>query len=337
MAARRRTRPVDKASRGKGPGQPAWRAAVAPAPYLGAQLRGLGSLVFAPSHVHVVRRGALVLAFALGLVSAVPEPALASGHGPVYGLATPTLGKGGWSLDLAVMGKAGEQDMAMTRPMLGYGITEDLQVSVSLPMPLYVPIGTRPARTMAMMPANRDVEVLLGWRFHRASPAVGARFESTAFVGLLYPTDSIRAGVRTAPGLYGAAVTGYASRTVYAWVGGLYRRYMTPTGETADHPGDLAMYSFVFGYRPGFFRKDYPHPDWRIFLEVVGEYTARDRVAGRELANTGGHQIFVGPTLLGLYGNWGISGGPVFRVYDDLNGIQPKDKLRVVVNFTYWF
>lgn len=278
-----------------------------------------------------------LLVAALGL----PTRSVASGHGPVYGLATPTLGKGGWSLDLAVMGKKGDrgmaQDMVMMRPMLGYGITEDLQVSVSLPMPLSVPMGLRPSRMMAMMPANRDVEVLVGWRFQRRGPAVGARVESTAYAGLLYPTDSVRAGVRTAPGLYGAVVTGYASRTIYAWGGVLYRRYMTPTGDAADHPGDLAMYTAVVGYRPPPFQKDWPHPDWRIFVELVGEQTGRDRLAGRELPNTGGHQIFVGPTLLGLYGSWGISGGPVFRVYDRLNGAQPKDKFRVAVNVTRWF
>jgi hypothetical protein len=273
----------------------------------------------------------------LGLTGPLSGTAVASGHGPVYGLATPTLGKGGWSLDLAVMGREGDARMAMLRPMLGYGITEDLQVSVSLPMPLYVPLGARPERMMAMMPGNRDVELLVGWRFHRNGVAVGTRFESTAYLGLLYPTDAERAGVRTAPGLYGAAVTGYASRTVYAWVGGLYRRYMTPSGARADHPGDLAMYSVVFGYRPSLFRKDYPHPDWRVFLEVVGEHTTPDRAGGRELPNTGGHRLFLGPTLLGLYGNWGVSGGPVFRVYDEVNGTQPRDRVRIVVNFTYWF
>jgi hypothetical protein len=190
---------------------------------------------------------------------------------------------------------------------------------------------------MAMMPAVPDVELLLGYRFHRRSPKVGARFESTALVGFDYPTDAIRAGVRTAPGLYGALVTGYASRTVYAWVGGLYQRYMTPSGETADHPGDLAMFSVVFGYRPARFRKDYPHPDWRIFIEVVGEHRARDVVAGAPVLDSGGQQIFVGPTLLGLYGSWGISGGPVFRVSQDLNGTQPNDRVRLVANFTYWF
>lgn len=283
------------------------------------------------------RRAQLACAFAC-LSLGASDPARASGHGPVYGLATPTLGRGGFSLDVAVMDRrVGAQGMNMLRPMLGYGVTEDLQVSLSLPMPLRIPAGLPPARTMAMMPSNPDVELLLGWRFHRKGRAVGARFESTAYLGFDYPTDSVRGGVRTAPGLTAGVVTGYASRTVYAWAGGLYRRYMTPTGVLTDHPGDVALYSVVLGYRPGIFRKDYPHPDWRVFVEAVGEHNGRERLAGRTLPNTGGHQLYVGPTLLGLYGNWGVSGGPIFRVAGRRNGNQPEDRVRTVINFTVWF
>jgi len=281
---------------------------------------------------------ALLIPTLASVVLLSPRPAFPTGHGPVYGLATPTLGKGGWSLDVSVMGReVGDKGMAMFRPMVAYGITEDLQISMSLPMPLRVPAGVPPARTMAMMPANPDIEFLLGWRFHRTGAAVGARFESTAYVGFDYPTDAVRGGARTAPGLYGSLVAGYASRSIYAWAGGLYRRYMTPVGPATDHTGDLLLYSVVVGYRPALCRKDYPHPDWRIFVEAVGEHSEPDRVAGRDLTNTGGHQVFVGPTVLGLYGDWGISGGPLFRVYSGLRGEQPKDRVRLVVNVTRWF
>lgn len=269
---------------------------------------------------------------------AFPLPGLAQGHGPIYGLSTPTLGDGGWSVDLAAMSrKVGDRWMAMLRPMLSYGITEDIQASLSLPMPLYVPEGARPVRATTRMPATRDVEILVGWRFHRRGTDIGSRLETTTYLGFDYPTDAVRAGTRTAPGLVGAVVTGYASRGLYLWAGGLYRRYMTPVGATSDHPGDLAMYSFVAGYRPPPFRKDYPHPDWRLFVEVLGEVTARDVIAGVPQADTGGHQIFVGPTLLGLYGDWGISGGPIFPVYGRLNGTQPEEKLRLAVDFIHWF
>jgi len=275
--------------------------------------------------------------------AALPRTAFASGHGPVYGLATPTLGQGGWSIDVAAMYRLtgdlsdGNAQRALLRPMLGYGITEDLQASLSVPVPLYTPSAPVPSlatRMMAMMPSTPDAEFLLSWRFHRIGNDVGSRFESTALLALDYPTDSVRNGIRTAPGFMAGAVTGYASRTVYAWVGGLYQRYMTPT---ANHPGDLMLYSLVFGYRPPFFREELPHADWRLFIEAIGEYQFRNVVAGNEVADSGGLQIFVGPTVLGLYGPWGISGGPLFPVYRNLNGTQHGDRFRFAVNFTYWF
>ena len=286
---------------------------------------------------------ALLCTAAVGFGAALPGAALASGHGPVYGLATPTLGQGGWSVDVAAMYRLtgdlsdGNAQRAMLRPMVGYGITEDLQASLSIPLPLYtpsVPVPSLATRMMAMMPSTLDLEFVLSWRFHRIGVDVGSRIESTAFLGFDYPTDSVRGGIRTSPGFITGAVTGYASRTVYAWVGGLYQRYMTPT---ANHPGDLMLYSLVFGYRPPFFREELPHADWRLFIEAIGEHQFRNVVAGSEVADSGGHQIFVGPTVLGLYGPWGISGGPLFPVYRNLNGTQHGDRFRFVVNFTYWF
>lgn len=278
-------------------------------------------------------------------VSGWAGAALASGHGPVYGMATPTLGEGGWSLDVAGMYRLNgsitdaNAHRAMLRPMLGYGITEDLQLSLSAPMPLYTPAasGPGPGRMMAMMPSSPDTEALLAWRFTRNGNDVGSRIESTAIIGFDYPTDSVRNGVRTSPGFVAGGVTGYASRSVYIWAGALYRRYMSPIGSTADHPGDNLLYSLVLGYRPEFFRKELPHPDWRLFVEAVGEYTGKDRIAGRAQDSTGGNQIFAGPTVLGLFGSWGISGGPLFPIYSRLNGGQSADHVRFVTNFTYWF
>ena len=47
------------------------------------------------------------------------QPLRASGHGPVFGLATPTNPKGGWSLDFNLMGRAGDGFRLMFRPAPG--------------------------------------------------------------------------------------------------------------------------------------------------------------------------------------------------------------------------
>ncbi|MGQ0640864.1 MAG: hypothetical protein ACT4P6_08890 [Gemmatimonadaceae bacterium] len=272
------------------------------------------------------------------VILTIPTLAFAQGHGPVFGLSTPTLGRGAWSLDLTAMGRVLEdQQAAMIRPMLSYGIHEDLQLSASLPMPVYATQGLVPARVATRMPASPDIEFTLGWRFQRRELGIGTRFESTAYLAFDYPTDPSRVGLRTSPGFAAAVATGYVSRVIYLWAGALYRRYMSPIGATADHLGDLAMYSLVLGYRPAMFQHDYPKPDWRLFVEAVGENSARDVAAGADRAESGGNQLFLGPTLLGLYRGWGISGGPLFSVYRDLRGMQPRENVRMTLNFVRWF
>ena len=56
----------------------------------------------------------------------------AADHGPVFGLATPTNPKGGWSFDLGVNGRSGKASSLEAE--LSYGITENLKLAVSGPI-----------------------------------------------------------------------------------------------------------------------------------------------------------------------------------------------------------
>ena len=204
----------------------------------------------------------------LWLGAFLPPAAVASGHGPVFGAATPTLGKGGWSFDQVWMGRtsdAPDTNDQLLRTMISFGVTKDFQVSASLPIALasssQMPLG----RMMAMMSANREVEALAGWRFHGRPVGEGGRFESTAYFGATVPLESERAGVRTAPSVYTSAATGYASRAHYFWIGGGYQKHTTDSG---DRLGDVKSYSVVYGYRPPALRLDYPKPDFRFFVEI---------------------------------------------------------------------
>jgi len=281
-----------------------------------------------------VRISLLIWALICSLL--LPRSSEASGHGPVFGGATPTLGKGGWSFDQAWMGSASRtgDDDQLLRSMVGLGITKDLQVTVSLPVELSssgrMPVG----RMTFTMSGVRDVEALAGWRFHRRDIGEGARFESTAYAGLAVPLDASRGGIRTAPSAYASVASGYASRAHYFWVGASYQRSLDDHG---DRQGDVTSASVVYGYRPRVLRLDYPKPDLRFFVETVAEVSGPPQQAGVEMPDAGGRAVFSGPTALLLYKEYGLSGGVLFPVYQRPNGSQPRERFRFGVNVSYFF
>lgn len=259
------------------------------------------------------------------------------GHGPVFGLATPTLGREGWSSDTVAMSlTTGEGTTYMFREMIGYGITEDVQAALTFPLAPPIDRLKAPPRTRvgSMMGAFGDVEGSLMWRFHRQATGIGSRFESTLFAAGSLPTEDRRGGVKVGPSVHLAAVTGYASRTVYGWVGGGYQRYFS---EGRDRLGDLPYLSAVFGWRPPLFRHDYPKPDWRLFIEGLAEFPQRDRIEGVKNPNSGGNKVLVGPSVLGLYGKWGVAAGILFPIHQDTHGEQIEEQFRAKLVFTYWF
>lgn len=278
------------------------------------------------------------IATTVALMAGVPQAAVASGHGPVFGMTTPTNADGGWSLDFGFMGRTGEDDNgAMTRAMLTYGFTEDLQLSVSAPL-IFDSAPLSPARGTAMMAGSGDFEGIGAWRFHRQGTAVGRRVESTAYAGLIIPGPQRPAGMagdlRRSPGFYTAVASGIASRSHYLWGGIGYTRFAERSG---DQRPDIFSYSAAWGYRPPPLRKDYPHWDWRLFVEMTGEKSGNLRRENVEHADTGGHQVLVGPTALGIYKNYAIEGGVQFPVYRDVGARLQRESVRYAVNFSYFF
>src|SRR3954466_10908781 len=71
------------------------------------------------------------------LTLCIAAPVWASGHGPVFGYATPTNSQGEFSFDLGVDGRSGEagNDLA-ARFMASYGFTPHLMLSVIAPAPI---------------------------------------------------------------------------------------------------------------------------------------------------------------------------------------------------------
>jgi hypothetical protein len=271
----------------------------------------------------------VLIAFAL--VVALTATAGASGHGPVFGAATPTLGRGGWSVDQAYTFRAGDEtdSQQMVKTMVSFGITETVQVSGSIPIAMRD--GLAPSRMMSAMSSEREFEGLLAYRFQRRTVGVGGRQESTLYLGGTTPTDDERAGVSVGPSLSVQAATGYASRAHYVWVGGGIQHYLERGG---GQQGDSRFLTFVYGYRPPPLRVEAGKPDLRFFVEATAEDRTAARIASVNVV-PGVRSVFVGPTSLLVFKAIAFEGGLLFPMYqpDD----QPRERFRAAVNFAYFF
>ena len=281
--------------------------------------------------------GAMRKAFFVVIVWLFTTPLWASGHGPLFGLATPTNVKGGWSFDSGLMGRQGSDTDLMFRAMAGYGITEDLQISFSAPWMIEsAPLS--PNRFTGMMSGGSDLETILSWRFHRKGISVGTRVESTLFTGLVQPSpqsiDGMMGELEKSPGFLAGITTGMASRSHYLWIGSTYTKYSEAEG---DRRASLLFYSLVWGYRPKTWQKEYPHWDWRLFAEMTGEKADEIKMNGQDIPGTSGHSIFVGPSFLAIYKHYAISAGIQAPVYQEIGSAHQKEKIRYAINFSTFF
>lgn len=262
---------------------------------------------------------------------------LAAGHGPVFGLATPTNPRGGFSFDFSTMGRTGEaRNASMMRLGLGYGVTEDLKLTVSVPT-MFTTTPLVPAVVSPLLPMSGDVEILGTWRFSRRDTGVGSRLETALIGGVALPTVRDTSGflqnVRSGVGQVFGGVSGLASRSDYFWAGALYHRYNHREG---DHRPDVLTYSLAYAHRPSAWRTDKGW-DWRIFGEMTGERASVAQQSSQTAAGSDGHQIFLGPTTLGVFRNYAVSGGVQFPIYRAVSSVYATERFRWSVNFAYFF
>ena len=276
----------------------------------------------------------LAVVVALSAIVANPRPVIASGHGPVFGAATPTLGRGGWSVDQAWTFRGGNDDeqQQMLKTMVSFGVTENLQVSGSLPLAMG-DSRLAPARMMSAMSSDREVEGLAAYRFQRRPIGIGGRQESTFYIGGTAPLESARNGVRVGPSLEAGGSTGYASRSHYVWVGGGVQHYLE---RGSDQVGASRLLTLVYGYRPAALRTEAGKPDLRFFVEATAEDRAAARVTG---IDSGGstRTIFVGPTTLLLHKAVGVEAGVLVPAYQTVPAGSVKERVRIAVNVAYFF
>jgi hypothetical protein len=257
--------------------------------------------------------------------------ARADGHGPVFGLATPTNSKGEWSFDTGLFGRSNDFGSQVSlRGLVGYGFTPHLTLSLTAPAVM----GDQTLTPTRIQP-GADFDATLKWRFQHRATKVGTRIESTAFAGLVVPgPQSGYPNIITThtPGTMFGAVTGMASRSHYVWLGTTFTKFYEYSG--AKRP-DVLDYSLVYGYRPQKWRRSPDKWDWRFFAELVGEHSGRFLQAGVAVPQTQAHQLFLGPSLLGIYRNYTISFGAQAPIYQSIGSQFPHERVRFAVNFSY--
>jgi hypothetical protein len=270
--------------------------------------------------------------FLLLFLLAAPA-AFGSGHGPLFGYATPTNSKGEWSFDAAFFSRAAADPQFAARGLIAYGITPYWMLQFSAPAVL-----ANPSLPPSRLTPGGDFETTVAWRLQHRASAVGTRFESTAFGGLISPGPQSSTGALSplakSPGLMAGVVTGIASRSHYVWAGGSFTKHFQ-TG--ADRRPDILAYSLVYGYRPPSWRREADKWDWRLFAEMTGERSNRDFFMNATVPGTQAHQVFLGPSALGIYKNYAVEFGVQLPVYQHLGSATQKESARVAVNLSYFF
>jgi hypothetical protein len=268
----------------------------------------------------------------LALVACIPFLAHAAAHGPVFGLATPTNSQGEWSFDLGAFGRnASSGSDVSIRGLAAYGFTPHLTLSFTVPGV----VGSALLPPTRIQPGD-DFDSTVAWRFQHNTTRVGTRIESTAFAGVVVPgPQSGLAGViRTtnAPGNMVGAVTGLASRSHYVWIGSTFTHFYERNSEQRPNVFD---YNLVYGYRPPKWRKEADKWDWRLFAELVGERSSHFMQANASVPGSQAHQVFLGPSALGIYHNYTVSFGVQAPIYRDIGQLFPRERVRFAVNFSY--
>jgi len=153
----------------------------------------------------------------------------AEGHGPLFGLATPTNSKGEWSFDSGLFGRSDDfGSQASFRELIGYGFTPHVSLFVTAP----AVVGNLEL-TPTRIQTGSDFDATIRWRFQHRATRVGARIESTLFAGIAAPGP--QSGFHNlitsnAPGAMFGAVTGMASRSHYLWLGATLTKFYEHSG-----------------------------------------------------------------------------------------------------------
>ena len=266
----------------------------------------------------ILRFRSFLRLIALSLVSILIFTShLALAHEPIFSLGPETIYKGGIGIESEVEYEKGgsDRETAIHYEII-YGVTEDLSLTIEVPHIIEKKEGGEISDGLG--------EVALRGKYQLfRKDTLGAQDKAALIYGLKFPTGDEDKDPSLGSGswdhLFGLSI-GHESTTLYGFATG---RYVLKTESGGKEKGDQVLIDVAFGFRP--WLRSYKSWDLVLLLENSYICLEKDEVNGIKQANSGGEEIFIGPTLLWSIRNIMIKGGIQFPVWQDLNGNQKRD------------
>ncbi len=255
-------------------------------------------------------------------------PAPAQAHEPLFGLGPHTIFKDGIGVEMEIEGKRssghGKREKETTlHTEIIYGITADLAATLALP--LVIAKKEEDGATVERSSGPGDIELRIKHRFWRRDRP-GIQDAAAVIIGTKLPTGNDNSSPRLGSGstdfLFG--LTAARESLVWYYFGDL--RYRMNTRNDGLRAGNKFFADAAIGLRP--WPVEYLKPDLVLLAELNWESQRHSELYNREIADTGGDQLFFSPSFFYTIRNWAVKGGVQLPIWQELHGTQPEEDYR---------
>ncbi len=257
----------------------------------------------------------------------------AAAHEPIFAPGAHVHSKGAHEVSLEYhrerAGGAGENETENELSLeYEYGVTGDLTVAVEIPF--------KDKTTNANGSTGLgDIQLGAKYRFLRVD-SPGSQYSTALLFRAKLPTGDDDSNPRLGSGsadFVGGLLHGLESRRWYYNLAARYR--LNTEGGGNLEKGDKVFLDIVGGVRPVL--SEYRDADTVLFLELNWERAARDSLAGADVTDSGGWELFLSPGIFWTYRNYAVTSGLQIPVVENLNGAQPTSDYRFKLAGKYAF
>lgn len=271
-----------------------------------------------------------------GILTALAMLALstpAAAHEPIFAPGAHVHSKGAYEVSLGYHRErasgAGETETENELSLeYEYGVTADLTVGVELPFKDKT-VNANGSTGLG------DIQLVAKYRFLRID-SPGSQYSTAVLFKAKLPTGDDDRSPRLGSGsadFVGGLLHGLESRRWYYNTAFRYR-LNTEGGGNLDK-GDKLFLDLVGSIRP--LLTGYREADTVVFLELNWERAARDSLAGADVTDSGGWELFLSPGIFWTYRNYAVTSGLQIPIAENLNGAQPTSEYRFRLTGKYAF